>query len=68
MEKIAPRYARSIANAQAAVSLVDRLHVYDNTQSNMPHQFVALFENGRLASVSKQPPEWFKVAFRSYVQ
>ncbi len=60
MDKIAPRYARSIANAQAAVLLVDRLHVYDNTRGNMPHQFVALFENGRLETVIKQPPEWFK--------
>jgi predicted ABC-type ATPase len=63
MDKIAPRYARSIANAQAAVPLVDRMHVYDNTRSNMPHKFVALFENGRLQSATKYPPEWFKAAF-----
>jgi predicted ABC-type ATPase len=63
MDKIAPRYARSIANAQAASTMVDRMHVYDNTRSNMPHKFVAMFENGRLESANKQPPEWFKAAF-----
>jgi predicted ABC-type ATPase len=63
IDKIGPRYARSIANAQAAVSMVDRMHLYDNTRTNMPHKFVALFENGRLESATKQPPEWFKAAF-----
>lgn len=68
MDKIAPRYVRSIANAQAAVSLVDRMHVYDNTRSNMPHKFVAMFENGRLESANKQPPEWFKNAFATQLE
>jgi len=58
-DKIASRYRRSLALLPEAISLSSRAFLFDN--SELSHQFVAEFENGKLIAAVSSPPKWFDV-------
>jgi predicted ABC-type ATPase len=58
VEKIRSRYSRVIANLLAAIPLVDRAYLYDNSRADRLHRHVMSFADGRLVRVSPDPPRW----------
>lgn len=58
IEDITRRYERSLANLPEAISKVDSARVFDN--SGLHYKAVAEFEKGKIVSLAKEVPEWFK--------
>jgi predicted ABC-type ATPase len=48
------RFPRTLANARAAIPLVDEAYVFDNSAFDTPYRIVAVYRQGRL--VSRHPP------------
>jgi predicted ABC-type ATPase len=64
-EKIAARYARTLANLPGAVEASSVAVPLDNDLADEPYRFVALFENGSLVRSSDLAPEWARASLRS---
>jgi predicted ABC-type ATPase len=57
-EKIRKRYTRVVANLLAAIPLVDRAYLYDNSRADRLHRHVMTFADGRLLRIAADPPRW----------
>jgi predicted ABC-type ATPase len=58
-DRIAARFERSLLNLAAAVPLVERAELHDNSSSTEPYRLVATFVQGRLARRMKgRLPNW----------
>jgi predicted ABC-type ATPase len=62
-EKVRRRYSRVIANVLAAIPLVDRAYLYDNSRADRLHRHVMTFADGRLARIVSDPPRWVAQLF-----
>ena len=62
-DKIRSRYSRVIANLLAAVPLVDRAYLYDNSRADRLHRHVMTFADGRLIRMAPDPPRWVAQLF-----
>jgi predicted ABC-type ATPase len=58
--KIISRYSKSIANCAAAITIVDRAYIYDNSEDNQAPQLLFRTTNGCTAKVYGAIPEWSK--------
>ena len=56
-KKIEKRYIGSLKLLPAAIGLANRAYLFDNSGSS--HRVVAEYEEGKLASISKDLPGWF---------
>lgn len=58
-DRIASRYARSLANLKTAIAFVPTVKLYDNSSADEPFQHVATFANGALTYRMKgRLPAW----------
>lgn len=57
-ERLARRYAQSLANLKAAIALVPEVHVYDNSSSEEPFRSVLVTKNGKIGSAASPLPAW----------
>ncbi|MBI3770575.1 MAG: hypothetical protein HY271_19065 [Deltaproteobacteria bacterium] len=62
-EKIRARYPRLIANLLAAIPLVERAYLYDNSSAERLHRHVITFADGRLVRLAPDPPRWVVQVF-----
>ena len=62
-EKVRTRYPRLIANLLAAIPLVDRAYLYDNSSAERLHRHVMTFADGRLVRLAADPPRWVMQLF-----
>ncbi len=61
-DKIISRYSKSIAQCAAAISLVDRTYIYDNSVDNADPALLFRTENGALKKLYRQPVnDWAKL-------
>lgn len=63
LEKIVPRYERSLQNAVKARKLADELWLYDNTVRNRLPRLVARYRAGEAEWVCTNPSNWAGRAF-----
>lgn len=60
-DRIASRYARSLANLKTAIAFVPTVKLYDNSSADEPFQHVATFSGGALTFRMKgRLPAWTK--------
>jgi len=62
-EKIRARYPRLIANLLAAIPLVERAYLYDNSSAERLHRHVMTFADGHLVRLASDPPRWVAQLF-----
>jgi predicted ABC-type ATPase len=60
LDRIQPRYERSVQQAILVRSIADELWLFDNTANNRFPQHVARFVDGKLEWVASNLPEWAK--------
>ena len=63
IEKIDARYSRVIANLLAAIPLVDRAYLFDNSRADRLHRHVMTFADARLVRLVADPPRWVRQLF-----
>jgi predicted ABC-type ATPase len=63
VEKIRSRYPRLIANLLAAIPLVERTYLFDNSSAERLHRHVMTFADGRLVRLDADPPRWVAQLF-----
>jgi predicted ABC-type ATPase len=57
-DKLQSRFARSLANLQAAIARLPHVLIYDNSDLNVPYRQVAVFDHGQLRHLQEPIPEW----------
>ncbi len=62
IRKIIDRWGRSIANAAAIASEVDRFYIYDNSVDERDAELVVRASEGRVARRYVEPPAWALVS------
>jgi predicted ABC-type ATPase len=62
-EKIRARYPRLVANLLAAIPLVERAYLFDNSRADRLHRHVITFSGGRLVRLAPDPPRWVVQVF-----
>lgn len=62
IEKIVSRYARSMANLSAALTLADRVYVYDNSVDGVEARLCARSQDGMLRKIYGPLPPWVEAA------
>ncbi len=68
MQKIGPRYERSIAYCAQLVPIADEVWLIDNTVPERPFAAVARFVQGKLADLTQAPiPRWVQSGFAIYL-
>jgi predicted ABC-type ATPase len=67
-QKIRSRYRKLTENVLAAVELVDRLAVVDNTEKGRALRDVLLFEHGNLIWRASDLPKWASNLFSQYLK
>jgi predicted ABC-type ATPase len=60
VEKIAPRYHRSLTNLKAAIRALPIVFAFDNSDLRAPYRRVAEFQRGTAEFLSKPTPEWLR--------
>lgn len=60
VEKLKGRFPRTLGNLKRAVSALDYVLVYDNSDLRSPYRFLARFEGGVVKHVETSLPAWFK--------
>ena len=58
--KIISRYYRSIANCVEAMPLVDRVYLYDNSETDADPLLMFRVTNGKIARIYADPVPWAK--------
>lgn len=58
IDKIILRYGRSMANLSAAIPLVDRAYIYDNSVDDVDARLCARASDGRLRKIYGPLPRW----------
>jgi predicted ABC-type ATPase len=56
--KLRARFPRTLANAKAAIPLVDEAYLLDNSSFDAPYRVVAVYRQGRLVSHHPPLPAW----------
>jgi predicted ABC-type ATPase len=65
-DRIAARFARSLANLAQAIAFVPHVQLYDNSSADEPYRPVATFERGRLVwRMRGKLPRWALSILRS---
>jgi predicted ABC-type ATPase len=65
-DRIASRFARSLANLAQAIAFVPTVQLYDNSSADEPYRPVATFERSRLVSRMRgKLPRWALAVLRS---
>jgi predicted ABC-type ATPase len=62
IEKIISRYTRSMANLSAAITLADRVYIYDNSVEDVDARLFARTQSGHLRKVYDEMPSWIEDA------
>ena len=62
-EKVIARYQRALDNLRAALPLVDRAFLYDNTTAGQDHRLVAEIAQGIVTREVAAPPHWLAQTF-----
>ena len=57
-DKLFARFPRTLRNLRAAVGIVDKAFLIDNSSSTAPYRPVAVYERGRLAALYPPLPRW----------
>jgi predicted ABC-type ATPase len=57
-DKLFARYPRTLKNLRAAVTVVDRAFVFDNSSVGTPFRPVAMYEDGRVTERFPPLPRW----------
>jgi len=57
-EKLFARFPRTLKNLRAAVGVVDKAFVFDNSAVDVPFRPVAVYAAGRLAEAFPPLPRW----------
>ena len=65
IEKIVSRYVRSMANLASAVSLADRVYLYDNSIDDVEARLCARTQGGQLRKIYGPMPLWVADAVAS---
>lgn len=65
IEKIVQRYTGSMANLRAALKLVDRAYVYDNSVEGMDARLGLRVQDGQLRKIYRELPAWMADAASS---
>ncbi len=60
-DKIRERFSRSLNNLRAAIGIVDKLYLFDNSFFDTPYRHLANFEQGKLVWHAKRLPTWAKI-------
>jgi predicted ABC-type ATPase len=60
VEKLKGRFPRTLENLKRAISALDYVLVYDNSDLRSPYRFLARFEGGVVKHVETSLPAWFK--------
>ena len=59
-DKIAARFPRVMENLRRVIPVASRLTIYDNSETARPHRPIAVFEDGKLISLSSEIPNWLQ--------
>jgi predicted ABC-type ATPase len=59
-DKLQSRFARTLANLQAAIPRLPHVLIYDNSDLNAPYRQGAVFEHGQLRHLQEPIPEWLR--------
>jgi predicted ABC-type ATPase len=59
-DKLQSRFARTLANLQAAIARLPHVLIYDNSDLNAPYRLVAVFDHGQLSHLQEPIPEWLR--------
>ena len=65
IEKIISRYSRSMANLSAAISIADRVYLFDNSPDGVEAALCARTQDGELRKVYRALPSWVQTAVGS---
>ncbi|NOU31790.1 MAG: AAA family ATPase [Polyangiaceae bacterium] len=65
IEKIISRYSRSMANLSAAISIADRVYLFDNSPDGVEAALCARTQDGELRKVYRALPSWVQNAVGS---
>lgn len=63
-EKLARRYAQSLANLAQAMRFVPKVYVFDNSSAATPHRLVLTVDNGVATRAPGAMPDWASKALR----
>lgn len=63
-EKLFARYPRSLVNLGHAARDLPYVHIYDNSEHDVPHRLVATLEGGRITDLRPPVPAWARPALR----
>lgn len=58
LEKLATRFARTLANLKGAINQLPLVLVYDNSDLSAPFRKVAEYEQGAARFLAPQLPKW----------
>jgi predicted ABC-type ATPase len=64
-DRIASRFARSLANLRAAIKFVPLVKIYDNSSIQEPFRLIAIFNAGRRVFVAESIPDWAKSVLKA---
>ena len=59
-DKLASRFPRTLTNLAKAVRALPHVLVFDNDDLAQSYRLAAVFERGRLVSLTKSVPTWVK--------
>ena len=68
LEKIISRYDKSMVNLVAAISIADRVYIYDNSVENAEATLCARVNEGMLRKIYVDLPEWVSDAISDLQQ
>lgn len=57
-EKIFERYPRTLHNLARAISFVDEVRIFDNSDADAPYRLIARLERGELLERASSVPRW----------
>lgn len=57
-EKVASRFARTLANLKAAINQLPLVLIYDNSDLSMPFRKIAEYQRGTARFVARPVPKW----------
>ncbi|HEY8903236.1 MAG TPA: zeta toxin family protein [Chthoniobacterales bacterium] len=60
VEKLKGRFPRTLENLKRAISALDHVLVYDNSDLRSPYRLLARFESGVAREMEVSVPPWFK--------
>jgi predicted ABC-type ATPase len=68
LEKIIARYERSMVLLAAAITLMDRVYLYDNSVAQQEARLCARVTDGQLRKIYRDLPEWVEDAVKGLIR